>query len=102
MIRRYIFVKLKPEIKDGLKLLQVLKTANEVLSAAHLVQGVYVGHAVDDATRQSWDICFTLEYVSHVDLERSMNDPITRSFVSNFLTPRAEKVEMASFSDERT
>lgn len=100
MVHRYIFVRLAPEHRDGMPLLKVLKSANEVLKAAFGVQGVYVGHAADHDTRQDWDLCFRLEYTSTVDMERSMSDPVVRSFVGNFLSPRAEAVQMASFTSE--
>ena len=93
-------MRLLPEHAEGLKLIQILKTAKDVLSAAYGVQAVHAGHAADADTRQTWHVCFTLDYVSNVDLERSFRDPVTRAFVNNFLGPKAERVEMVSFSSE--
>jgi hypothetical protein len=100
MLRRYIFVKLKPEYRDGLKVLQILKTAKEALHAAYGVQGLHVGRAADDATSEHWDVCLTLEFVSSVDLERCLKDSITTAFVERFLGPRSENVWMGSFDGE--
>lgn len=100
MVRRYILLKLKPEHQEGSAVIKLLKTAQEVLMAAFGVQGIYAAKAADADTEQSWNICLTIEYVSGVDLQRSMKDPITRSFVKNFLEPRCEKVEMLSFQGE--
>ena len=100
VVRRYIFAKLKTEHATGLKRVQLLQTAKEVLHAAYGVQGLHIGYAADDDTRQAWDLCITMEYVSNVDLERSSKDAVTRAFLKSFLGPRAEAVWSASFEGE--
>lgn len=97
MLRRYIFVKLKPEYAEELKLLQLQKTAHDCLHAAYGVQGIHVGRAMDNATRAQWDVCITLELVSSVDLERCVNDTVTRAFLDRYLAERSETVSVATF-----
>lgn len=96
-----MFVKLKPEFASGLKVVQLLKAAREVLPAAYGVQGLHVGHAADDATREKWDLCFTLEFVSDVDLHRSSTDPVTQAFLTSFLGPKSVDVWTATFEGDR-
>ncbi len=100
MVRRYIFVKLEPEYVAGLKAIRLLETAKEVLRAAYGVQALHIGHAADDATKQQWDLCFTLEFVSNVDLERSSKDAVTRTFLTSFLQPRAQSVWSVTFEGQ--
>lgn len=97
VLRRYIFVKLKPPYAEELKLLQLQKTAQESLQAAYGVQAVHVGRAMDDATRSQWDLCITLELVSSVDLERCLKDTVTRAFIERYLAERAEHVSVGTF-----
>ena len=102
VVRRYIFVKLKPEYASGLKIVQLVKAAREVLPAAYGVQGLHVGRAADEPTRDKWDLCLTLEFVSDVDLDRSSRDPVTRAFLTSYLTPRSEDIWTAVFEGERS
>jgi len=100
VLRRYIFVKLKEEHREGLKVLQLLKTAREVLHAAYGVQHLHSGGAADAETKEQWDLCITLEFVSDVDLERSLKDPVFKAFLNNFLGPRSERVWSATFEGD--
>jgi hypothetical protein len=100
MLRRYVFVKLAGEYREELRVLQILKTAREVLHAAHGVQMLHVGRAADEETRAQWDLCLTLEYVSDVDLQRSLKDPVVRAFEHNFLGPRTERVWSVTFEGD--
>lgn len=97
MVRRYIFVKLNDTHRTGLKLVQVLSTAKQVLPAAYGVQAMHVGHAADDATRAVWDLCFTLDFVSDVDLAQSEADAVTKAFLTNYLGQRASAIWTATF-----
>lgn len=97
VLRRYIFAKLKPEHAQELKIIQLQKVAHEVLQAAYGVQGVHVGRAVDDETRTQWDICITIDFVSSVDLERSLNDSVMRAFIERYLSQRVERISVATF-----
>lgn len=100
MLRRYVFVKLKEEHREGLKLLQLLKTAREVLHAAYGVQHLHAGGATDEQTRAEWDVCITLEFVSGIDLERSQSDPVFKAFIDNYLGPRCERVWSGTFEGD--
>jgi len=100
VVRRYIFAKLNPEHATGLKLVKLLGTAKDVLHAAYGVQGLHIGHAADEATKQSWDICFTLEFASHVDMQRCSQDAVVRTFLKSFLGPRTQAVSTAVFEGE--
>jgi hypothetical protein len=42
----------------------------------------------------------TLEYVSDVDLQRSLKDPVVRAFEHNFLGPRTERVWSVTFEGD--
>jgi len=97
MLRRFIFAKLKPEYAEELKIIQLSKFAHDALQVAYGVQGVYVGRAMDDATRAQWDICITVELVSSIDLQRCLNDTVTKAFVTKYLERRSERVSMATF-----
>jgi hypothetical protein len=97
MLRRYVFVKLRPEYADELKILQLQKMAHDTLHAAYGVQAVHVGRAMDDATRAQWDLCITCELVSSVDLERCLNDTVTRAFLDRYLAQRSEHVSATTF-----
>ena len=100
MVRRYLFIKLNPEHVVGLKRVQLLKTADTVLRAAYGVQDVRVETAADPGTSVEWDLCITIIYVSGVDLERSLRDPVTKTFIENFLKERTERVWAANFQKE--
>lgn len=100
MVRRYLFIKLNPEHAVGLKRVQLIKMADTVLRAAYGVQDVRVETAADPATIADWDLCVTLVFVSGIDLEKSLRDPVTKSFVENFLKERAERVWAATFEKE--
>jgi hypothetical protein len=99
MVRGYLFIKLKEEYRQGLPFVQMLKTADTALRAAYGVQDISVARAADDRTREDYDLCITLVFVSGVDRERSLRDPVTTAFMDNFLKTRAEKVWAATFAD---
>jgi hypothetical protein len=100
MVRGYLFIKLRPEFREGLPLVQVLKTADTALRAAYGVQDLRVARAADEETRATWDICLTVTFVSGVDQKRSLKDPISRAFTDTFLKSRAELVWTATFEDQ--
>lgn len=99
MVRGYIFIKLKPEYRQGLAFVQVMETAKTALDAAYGVQNLSVARAADEATRAEYDVCITLVFTSGVDRERSLKDPVSSAFMNNFLRTRAEKVWAATFAD---
>jgi hypothetical protein len=97
VLRRYLFVKLKPEHTQELELVQLQSRAQEVLRTAYGVQGVHVGRAMDDTTREEWDLCITLDLVSSVDLQRCFEDAVVRAFMTKFLAQRSTRVTIATF-----
>jgi hypothetical protein len=97
VLRRYVFVKLKPEHAEELKILQLQKMAHDTLHAAYGVQAVHVGRAMDDATRAEWDLCITVELVSSVDLARCLKDTVTRAFLERYLAERSERLHVGTF-----
>ena|SRR5688572_25560647 len=100
MVRGFLFIRLRPEFRSGLPLVQLLRTAQTALSAAYGVQQVNVSRASDERTRAEWDLCLTVSFVSGVDRERSLKDPISTAFMESFLASRAEKVWSATFEDD--
>lgn len=100
MVRRYLFIKLNPEHAVGLKRIQLIKTADTVLRAAYGVQDVRVEIAADPATIADWDLCITVIFVSGIDLEKSLRDPVTKSFVENYLKERTVRVWAATFQKD--
>lgn len=99
-MRGLLFIRLRPEFRQGLALVQLLRTAETALSAAYGVQQVTVARAADERTRTEWDLCLTVSFVSGVDRERSLKDPISTAFTETFLKSRAEKVWSATFEDD--
>lgn len=98
MLRRTIFVKLKPEFATGLEVAKLRRSAATALRAAYGVQGVKTESAADDATRAEWDMCIVVEYVSGVDEKRSASDPIRVAFEQHFLDHRAVRVWSGVFT----
>jgi hypothetical protein len=99
MLRRYLFIKLKPEFNHGLKLTQLIERAKTALGAPYGVQDLKVGRAVGETTKD-WDLCITLMYVSDMDADRAQNDPITQTFEERFLSQRADRVWSALFEHD--
>ena len=100
MLRRYLFIQLKPEFKQGLPLVKLIEAAETALRAPYGVQDLKVGRAADLATQAEWDLCITLMYVSGVDAERAQRDPITRTFEERFLGARALRVWSVLFEHD--
>lgn len=92
MLRRKLLVKLKPEFSKGLEMAKVKRRAEQALFPAYGVQAVHTEEAADEPTREQWDLCISIEYVSGVDEERSAKDPIRKAFEHNFLGSRAVSV----------
>jgi hypothetical protein len=101
MLRRMLLVKLMPEFSKGLELAKVRSLAEQALRPAYGVQAVRTEEAADDATREQWDICISIDYVSGVDEERSARDPIRKAFEQNFLGTRAERVWSGVFRPQK-
>jgi hypothetical protein len=100
MLRRYLFIKLKEEFRQGLKLVQLLESAEKALLASYGVQDMKVGVAAGYATRKDWDLCISLMYVSGVDAERAESDTILRTFQERFLQSRATSVKTYLFEHD--
>jgi len=99
MLRRYLFIKLKPAFNQGLKLTQLIENAEQALRAPYGVQDLKIGRAVGES-KDEWDLCITLMYVSDVDAQRAQDDPITRTFEERFLGQRADRVWSAMFEHD--
>jgi hypothetical protein len=100
MLRRYLFIKLKPELRTGLKLVQLMASAEEVLRASYGVQDLKVGAAADGDTREEWDLCISMMYVSGVDADRAQRCPILLTFRERFLGQRATSVKTYLFEHD--
>ncbi len=102
MVFRLLFVKLKPEFRQGLKFVQFKQAAQTALMGVYGAQSVRCQRAFDARTEHDWDLCITIEYVSGIDEERSAQDTIRLTFENKFLATRADKIWSGAFSsDER-
>ena len=100
MVFRLLFVKLKPEFREGLKFVQFKQTAETALMGVFGAQTVRFERAFDSQTKEDWDICITIEYVSGIDEERSAQDTIRLTFERKFLASRAERVWSGAFTSD--
>jgi hypothetical protein len=100
MINRMVFVRLKEEYRTDAKRGEIATHSEDALSGVPQVRRVEVGTALDDKTRQDWDLLLAIQLEAAEDLEPFRLDPIHRDYVDNYLKPKIAQIKGWNFSQE--
>jgi hypothetical protein len=98
MIERMVFVRLKKEHRTDERRAEIASHSQKTLQAVPQVRAIRVTTAVDDKTRQDWDILLAIHLDTIEDLEPFRLDPIHRNYVDNYLKPKVAQIKGWNFA----
>jgi hypothetical protein len=97
MIDRMVFVRLKEQYRTDASRAEIAARSEETLRAVPQVRAISVGTALDDKTRQDWDILLAIRLDAAEDLEAFRLDPIHRRYVDDYLKPKVDQIKGWNF-----
>lgn len=86
-VLRHVYLRLKPEHRDGSAFEAVLRAALRLDEQAQ-VEDVQLLIPADEPARAAWDLCLQLRFASLEDAQAHGSEPGYRRFVDEFLAPR--------------
>ncbi|MBC8871902.1 MAG: Dabb family protein [Planctomycetes bacterium] len=98
MIDRMVFVRFKEEYRTDTKRAEIASHSENTLRAVPQVRAIRVATALDDKTRQDWDMLLAIRLDSIEDLEPFRLNPIHREYVDNYLKPKMAQIKGWNFS----
>ena len=97
MIDRMVFVRLKDEYRSDAERRAIAAHSQDALRTVPQVRAIHVATALDDKTRQDWDLLLVIQLESVEDLEPFRTDPIHRDYVDNYLKPKMAQIKGWNF-----
>jgi hypothetical protein len=97
MIDRMVFVRLKEEYRTDAKRVEIAAHSENMLRAVPQVRAIRVATALDDKTRQDWDLLLVIRLDGIEDLEPFRVDPVHRDYVDNYLKPKVAQIKGWNF-----
>ena len=98
MIDRMVFVRLKEEYRSEEKCAEIASHSEHTLRTVPQVRSIRVSTALDDKTRQDWDLLLAIRLEAAEDLEPFRSDPIHREYVDVYLKPKVAQIKGWNFS----
>ena len=95
MVRRFVYVKLKPEELTNCD--QVAALARQILPTVPGVTGALVAVPADDSSKHAWDVMFQVDFARIEDVEPYRVHPTHQRFVDD-LYPRVAVIKAWNFS----
>jgi hypothetical protein len=98
MIDRIVLVRLKDEYRTETKRAEIASHSENTLWEVPQVREIRVATALDDKTREDWDMLLTIRLDAIEDLEPFRLNPIHREYVDNYLKPKIIQIKGWNFS----
>jgi len=93
-----VFVRLKEEYRNDTKRTEIASYSENTLGTVPQVREIRVTTALDDKTREDWDMLLAIRLDAAEDLEPFRLNPVHREYVDNYLKPKVAQIKGWNFS----
>jgi hypothetical protein len=100
MIERLVFLQFTEELRTDDKRKEIAAHSENVLRTVPQVREIRAIVALDDKTREDWDLLLAIRLADASDLEPFRVDSIHRDYVDNYLKPKIAQIKAWNFQTD--